>query len=124
MKKARKSLKKAMLLTVTALLLAISLPMFSQSKTIEAATCRHPYSQTRIVAPTCTSRGYTESFCVSCRQVLGKYNYTNILYHHYAPATCAYPRFCTNPGCNSTIGSAVGRSKCPGCPLCRNTFLN
>ena len=67
---------------------------------------QHSYSQ-NVVAPTCTTTGYTIYSCDVCGYSYNA-NYVSAKGHYWRNATCTSPKTCIE--CNQTEGAAIGHS--------------
>lgn len=89
--------------------------------TVKVFTEKHEHSwKTRTVAPTCTSRGYTEKYCTGCDES-SKYDYVDTIPHKEVRADREEPT-CTKTGkeagtkCSSCGKTMSGREEIPKLP--------
>jgi hypothetical protein len=72
-----------------------------------ATECNHNVVVDPAVAPTCTSKGYTEGkYCSLCNEVIEAQEELPMLAHHWIGATCTTPKTCGE--CGLTDGAALG----------------
>lgn len=84
----KKTLKRALI--VIALVVTAVLVFSFSSSAVENCGVGNHLTGTRVVEPTCTEGGWTETYCTVCKEVFGKDTFTTALGHDFVNANWTY----------------------------------